>query len=69
MVLHFFFILFLNSPQGKLDCLREIISLNPDSESAEEKVKRLAAEWDGDCSFEAEGTGNLKVFFEIIDDI
>jgi len=29
----------------------------------------LAAEWDGDCSFEAEGTGNLKVFFEIIDDI
>ena len=42
---------------GKLDCLREIIAQNPDTETDAEKAKRLAAEWNGDCSFEAEGSG------------
>lgn len=37
---------------GKLDCLRE--SLPIPGETNEEKVKRLAADWDGDCSFESE---------------
>lgn len=37
---------------GKLDCLRE--SLPVPGESNEEKIKRLAANWDGDCSFESE---------------
>lgn len=37
---------------GKLDCLRE--SLPVPGETNEEKVKRLAANWDGDCSFESE---------------
>lgn len=37
---------------GKLDCLRE--SLPVPGETNEEKVKRLAADWDGDCSFESE---------------
>jgi len=37
---------------GKLDCLRESIpNLN---ETEDEKAKRIAAEWNTDCSFEAE---------------
>jgi hypothetical protein len=43
---------------GKLDCLR--VSVNPDEadETEEQKKIRKAAEWNSDCSFEAEGTGN-----------
>lgn len=37
---------------GKLDCLRE--SLPVPGETADEKVKRIQANWDGDCSFESE---------------
>ncbi len=44
---------------GKLDCLRESYSMNPDKETEEEKAKRIAAEWRGDCSFEAENIGFL----------
>lgn len=36
---------------GKLDCLRE--SIPNDNETEDEKVKRLAANWTGDCSFES----------------
>jgi hypothetical protein len=38
---------------GKLDCLRESQPLTPD-EKPEQKAKRLAANWNSDCSFEAE---------------
>ncbi len=38
---------------GKLDCLR--VGANPEAadESQEQREKRLAANWDSDCSFEA----------------
>lgn len=42
---------------GKLDCLREILSPNPAEETPEQKSKRQAAEWNGDCSFESETSG------------
>lgn len=37
---------------GKLDCLRE--SLPIPGEAKEDKNKRIAANWDGDCSFESD---------------
>ena len=37
---------------GKLDCLRE--SLPVPGETNDEKLKRLNANWDGDCSFESD---------------
>ena len=37
---------------GKLDCLRE--SLPTPGETPEQRTKRIAANWDSDCSFEAE---------------
>lgn len=40
---------------GKLDCLRESIPIP--GETAEEKIKRLKANWDGDCSFESASDG------------
>ncbi len=40
---------------GKLDCLRE--SLPPkEGESEDQKQLRLAANWNSDCSFEADTT-------------
>lgn len=41
-----------------MDCLRKSTSPNEADESEEQRRKRIAAEWDSDCSFEAEGTGN-----------
>jgi len=38
---------------GKLDCLRESLPLSKD-ETLEQKEKRIAANWNSDCSFEAE---------------
>ena len=38
---------------GKLDCLRESNPLSPD-EKPEQKTKRIAANWDSDCSFESD---------------
>ena len=38
---------------GKLDCLRE--SVKNMEETEEQEKKRLLANWDSDCSFEAEG--------------
>jgi len=33
---------------------------SPEEESADEKIKRQAAEWRGDCSFEAENEGDAN---------
>ena len=38
---------------GKLDCLREILNPDEDNEKNEDRIKRLAAQWNSDCSFEA----------------
>ena len=38
---------------GKLDCLRESVPLS-DKETPEQKAKRIAANWNSDCSFESE---------------
>ncbi len=38
---------------GKLDCLRETLPRS-DKETEEEKAKRIASEWTGDCSFESD---------------
>ena len=43
---------------GKLDCLRE--SIGPEGETPDQKAKRIAANWDSDCSFEANTESNLK---------
>jgi hypothetical protein len=44
---------------GKLDCLRE--SLPPkEGESEDQKQLRIAANWDSDCSFEADTHGSNK---------
>jgi hypothetical protein len=42
---------------GKLDCLRKSVSPNEAEETEDQKRKRIAAEWNSDCSFEAEGKG------------
>jgi hypothetical protein len=42
---------------GKLDCLRKSATPNEADETEEQKQRRVAAEWDSDCSFEADGTG------------
>lgn len=47
---------------GKLDCLRES-SVSPELEESDEQYKkRINANWDGDCSFEAEG--NLQASWQ-----
>ena len=38
---------------GKLDCLRESQPSSPD-ETPERRAKRIAANWNSDCSFESE---------------
>jgi len=50
---------------GKLDCLRE--SLPVPNESSQDKNKRIAANWDSDCSFESENENFpwTKRLFEI----
>ena len=56
-----YFFLFSNQSYfqnlGKLDCLRVALSPNESEETPEKRDKRKAAQWDGDCSFEAEGNG------------
>jgi hypothetical protein len=39
---------------GKLDCLRESATPNEAEETEEQRKKRIAAEWNSDCSFEAD---------------
>lgn len=45
---------------GKLDCLRRSVSPNGAEETEEQRKIRVAAEWDSDCSFEAENTGSAN---------
>lgn len=45
---------------GKLDCLRKSVTPNEADETEEQRKRRIAAEWDSDCSFEAEGTGSAN---------
>lgn len=40
---------------GKLDCLRKSSNPNQDDETEEQAKRRIAANWTGDCSFEAQG--------------
>lgn len=47
---------------GKLDCLRVALSPVDQDETEEQKIKRLASQWDSDCSFEAENEGVLFTF-------
>lgn len=42
---------------GKLDCLRKTVTPNGADETEEQRKKRIAAEWNSDCSFEAENEG------------
>ena len=39
---------------GKLDCLRSSANVDSGEETEEQRRRRIAANWDGDCSFEAE---------------
>ncbi len=43
---------------GKLDCLRRSATPNGADETEEQRKKRLAAEWNSDCSFESDNTGS-----------
>jgi hypothetical protein len=43
---------------GKLDCLRRSVSPNGADETEEQRKRRKAAEWDSDCSFEADNSGS-----------
>jgi hypothetical protein len=42
---------------GKLDCLRESLPNIP-NENPQQKGRRLAANWDSDCSFESNSESN-----------
>jgi hypothetical protein len=42
---------------GKLDCIRETMPRS-DKETEDEKTKRIASEWNGDCSFESDSEKN-----------
>jgi len=43
--------------KGKLDCLRKSVSPNEVDETDEQRKRRIEAEWDSDCAFEAVNTG------------
>lgn len=43
---------------GKLDCLRVSITPNEADETEEQRRRRIAAEWNSDCSFEASNIGS-----------
>lgn len=40
-----------------MDCLRKSITPNEEDETEEQRKRRIEAEWNSDCSFEAENTG------------
>jgi len=53
---------------GKLDCLRSSSNPNQEDETEEQSKRRIAANWTGDCSFEAQGDEEndwRKSFLEI----
>ena len=47
---------------GKLDCLREILNPDEENEKNEDRIKRLAAQWNSDCSFEADNELWIPLF-------
>ncbi len=47
--------------KGKLDCLRKSVTPNEVDESEEQRKRRIDAEWNSDCSFEAQNTGKNKI--------
>mmetsp|Transcript_2565 Transcript_2565/g.2666 ORF Transcript_2565/g.2666 Transcript_2565/m.2666 type:complete len:202 (+) Transcript_2565:111-716(+) len=49
---------------GKLDCLRQIYP--PEEEDPDQKDLRVAAQWDGDCSFEAENIGEADWYDSLL---
>jgi len=49
---------------GKLDCLRVSLSPMDQDETEEQKTRRIASQWDSDCSFEAENTGFFSFYFQ-----
>jgi hypothetical protein len=51
---------------GKLDCLRKSATPNGADETEEQRKKRLAAEWNSDCSFEADNTGSTNWVSKLI---
>jgi hypothetical protein len=51
---------------GKLDCLRKSATPNSADETEEQRKKRLAAEWNSDCSFEADNTGSTNWVSKLI---
>jgi hypothetical protein len=54
----------MNNYLGKLDCLRE--SIGSKDETQDQRDKRIAANWNSDCSFESGDEGkkiiNRKLF-------
>jgi len=45
---------------GKLDCLRRSMTPNEADETEEQRKRRVAANWDSDCSFEASNSGSTN---------
>eukprot|EP00742_Colponemidia_sp_Colp-10_P012656 GILJ01014241.1.p1 GENE.GILJ01014241.1~~GILJ01014241.1.p1 ORF type:complete len:231 (+),score=39.67 GILJ01014241.1:27-695(+) len=50
---------------GKLDCLRDVCPPQGEEEDEMTRNKRLAAQWDSDCAFEAEGAGEADWFAKL----
>ena len=42
-----------------MDCLRKSVSPNEVDETEEQRKRRIEAEWNSDCAFEAENTGEI----------
>jgi hypothetical protein len=51
---------------GKLDCLRKSTTPNEADETEEQRRKRIAAEWNSDCSFEAEDSGPTNWIVKLV---
>jgi len=54
-----------NFKLGKLDCLREILPPDGVDETPDMRSKRLKAQWNGDCSFEATNSGEADWFVKL----
>jgi hypothetical protein len=51
---------------GKLDCLRKSTTPNAADETEEQRRKRISAEWDSDCSFEADNEGPTNWIVKLV---
>lgn len=56
VIINFLFNLIIQI-KGKLDCLRD--SIGAKGETQEQRDKRIAANWDSDCSFESNIEGKF----------